>query len=84
MSDQPLTKIFPPDVLPMSNGVYKTRGIDPETGNHDDGWLYSYFDSTDRVWGCSHATVEEAFKSPEYEFASQSKEWCHLTGELTA
>lgn len=82
MTDQ--TQTFPPDVLPARSGVYKTRGIDPETGKAEDGWLYSYFDLTDRVWGCAHATAEDAFKSPEYEFAHQTKEWRGLTEEPAA
>lgn len=79
-----LTGIFPPETLPVRSGVYLTTQLDPETGEPTDSGIvtgYSYFDLTDRVWGCSHPTVEEAIAHPDYEFAWQHKSWQGLTKE---
>lgn len=86
MSNQELTPTFPPSVLPVRSGVYETLAADPETlqaiGGFD--WGYSYFDATDRVWGCAHDTIDEAWQHPEYEFAHQCKKWRGLTEEPKA
>lgn len=74
------TDIFPPDILPARSGVYLTRGVNPEDGVKTP-WAYSYFDATDRIWGCAHETIEMAARSPEYEFAWQTKEWRGLAEE---
>jgi hypothetical protein len=71
----PDVKIFPPDVLPQRNGVYRTCTVDVETGEEAEAWGYSYFDTTDRVWGCTQDNIEDAVKFPEYEFAHQYKRW---------
>jgi hypothetical protein len=80
-----LTEIFPPETLPVRSGVYLTTQVDPETGESvSSGTVtgYSYFDATDRVWGCSHMTIEEAIARPEYEFAWQYKRWQGMTKEV--
>lgn len=69
---------FPPDVLPTRNGAYRTCAIDLETGEESELWGFSYFDTTDRIWGCTQASIEEAVKFPEYEFAHQHKRWAEL------
>lgn len=76
--------VFPPSVLPARSGVYKTRQIDPETETVDGDWGFSYFDELDRVWGCTAADPAVAHSHPEYEFASQTKEWCGLDEEPAA
>ena len=79
------TETFPPDVLPVHRGVYLTRPVDPETkvcGR--DRWLYSFYDSTDKIWGCEAWTPEDATAHPEFEFADQSKEWRGLAEEPAA
>lgn len=82
MSKQNKTEIFPPEILPVRSGVYKTRSFDAETGKPlDEPWAFSYFDFTDKIWGCSHPTVAEAWAYPEFEFAIQSKEWTKLPEE---
>lgn len=62
---------------PTQSGVYATREVDVETGEPIPGstWLYSFFDLTDRIWGCSHPDPQMAIAWPEFEYASQSKEW---------
>lgn len=76
-----ITEIFPPDILPVRSGVYRTQSVDPDSGVAMNPWGYSYFDATDRVWGCVAETAEEAFAKPDYEFAWQTKKWRGLTGE---
>lgn len=85
MSNDKLTNIFPPEILPVRSGVYKTQACDPNTGKPINPWWgFSYFDSTDRVWGCAHDTVDSAWKDPDYEFANQYKQWCGLNEEPKA
>jgi hypothetical protein len=84
MTNAKTTEMSPPNVLPTSSGVYKTRTLDPETGEPIGEHGYSYFDLTDRIWGCTSTTPEEAFKSPDFEFAAQTKEWCGLDEEPSA
>jgi hypothetical protein len=82
-----LTNTFPPEILPASSGVYLTTQIDPETGEPTDTGIvtgYSHFDAKDKIWGCTHATVEEAAAHPEYEFAHQTKIWQGLAEEPKA
>ena len=75
------TKIFPPDVRPVRSGAYETREVDVETGAARGPWLFSWYDAPHRIWGCGHADAETAWRHPEYEFASQSKQWRGLTEE---
>lgn len=76
-----LTDTFPPNILPVRSGVYKTRHIDPETGEKSQ-WGYCYFDATDRIWGCMYIVPLLAEKKPDFEFALQNKEWCGLDKEV--
>ena len=76
----PYTPIFPPDVLPVRSGVYFTQSVD-EDGKAFGSWGFSYFDATDRIWGCSHEFVEAAAAYPEFEFAIQTKRWRGLSEE---
>ena len=69
-----LTPTFPASVLPVRSGVYSTVTIDPDTGKLKDSG-YSYFDATDRIWGCTHLTVDDAAAAPDFEFALQTKMW---------
>lgn len=84
MSNDKLTNIFPPEILPVRSGVYKTQACDPDTGTPLDAWGFSYFDANDRVWGCRHFDVEQAWRHPDYEFAHQCKQWCGLSEEPKA
>lgn len=77
-----LTGVFPPDVLPSRSGVYWTQTLDPETNEPAGEWGFSYFDATDRVWGCAYDDVDSAARGPDYEFASQTKQWLGLTEEV--
>lgn len=72
------TKIFPPDVLPTRSGAYRTCTVDLETGEEAEVWGFSYFDLTDRIWGCTQNNIEDAVTFPEYEFAHQHKKWAEL------
>lgn len=76
-----LTKIFPPDVLPVRSGVYRTKAVDIETGKSLGSWGYSYFDTTSKIWGCAHPDVDSAARVPDYEFALQHKMWRGLAEE---
>ena len=80
MINESLTEIFPSEILPARSGVYKTLSLD-EDGNPQGDWGYSFFDATDRVWGCTYATVDEAWQRPDYEFAQQTKTWFGLAEE---
>lgn len=82
MNTPELTPVFPPDVQPVRKGVYKTRVLDTENGQPLTGWAYSLFDTTDKIWGCGHDTVENALAAPDFEFAQQNKEWQGLTKEV--
>lgn len=78
----PLTPTFPPQILPVRSGLYFTREVDPETSKHThDKFLFSYFDATDRIWGCAAINRNDALSEPCYEFASQNKEWIGLAEE---
>jgi hypothetical protein len=70
------TNISPPDKLPTKAGVYRTRVIDPESNEPTGNWGYSYFDLTDRIWGCLSSDPAAAHSNPDFEFAEQNKEWC--------
>ncbi len=79
-----LTRVFPPEILPVREGVYLTTQLDPETGEPTCSGIvtgYSFFDLTDRVWGCSHKTVKGAIAHPDFEFAWQHKSWQGLAEE---
>ena len=69
-----LTDIFPPETLPVRSGLYLTRTV-YEDGSTDPFWQFSHFDATDRIWGCGHLSTYAAAEAPDYEFASQSKQW---------
>ena len=85
LPNSPLTPTFPPEILPVRSGLYFTREIDPETGaRSEEMFLFSHFDATDRIWGCSAMNRETAIKEPAYEFASQNKEWIGLAEEPKA
>lgn len=78
-----LTPVFPPEILPVREGVYLTTQVDNETGQpmvNTQG--YSLFDTTSKIWGCNYPTPEEAAKQPEFEFAWQLKSWQGLTKEV--
>lgn len=75
-----LSPVFPPNILPVRSGVYYTQEVDSETGYYGKGG-YSYFDSTDRIWGCMHKTPAQAAMHPEFEFAGQTKCWYGLAEE---
>lgn len=78
-----LTKPFPHTVLPVRGGVYLTVQVDLETGKPLAGTKgYSLFDETSKIWGCNYATVEQAAKHPEFEFAWQHKSWQGVTKEV--
>jgi hypothetical protein len=82
VSKQNTTEIFPPDILPVRSGVYRTQSCDSETGEPlGEPWGFSYFDSADRLWGCVHDRVDDAWRMPEYEFAHQTKQWYGLNEE---
>lgn len=70
-----LTPIFPANILPVRSGVYKTWNVDPETGDIFDAPGYSFYDATDRIWGCSNGDVINAGIHRDYEFAHQLKQW---------
>lgn len=77
-----LTPIFHHTVLPVRSGAYKTLAVDPDSGEPIAGeWGYSWFDATDRIWGCACDTPHEAGLNPEYEFAFQTKIWRGLVEE---
>ena len=77
-----LTPTFPPEILPARSGVYPTREIDLETGEPtEELFRFSYFDATDRIWGCTAPNRDMAWKEPNFEFASQNKEWIGLAEE---
>lgn len=75
-----LSPVFPANILPVRSGVYYTQAIEEETGKLGDSG-YSYFDATDRIWGCMHPTVDMAAAAPEFEFAGQTKCWYGLAEE---
>lgn len=80
-----LTPVFPPEILPVREGVYLTTQVDNETGQpmaNTKG--YSLFDTTSKIWGCNYPTPEEAAKRPEFEFAWQLKSWQGLAEEPAA
>lgn len=68
-----LTPVFPANILPVRSGVYSTQEVLHFGGFGASG--FSFFDSTDRIWGCTHQTVDKALASPEFEFANQTKMW---------
>lgn len=77
-----LTPEFPPQILPVRGGVYRTRQIDTE----DDSVItkrteYSLFDATSKIWGCGHKTPAAAASNPDFEFAWQNKSWQGLAEE---
>lgn len=74
-----LTPVFPANILPVRSGVYYTQAIDEDGKLGQSG--YSYFDETDRIWGCMHKTPDEAAANPEFEFAGQTKMWYGLAEE---
>lgn len=76
--------INPPSILPERQGVYRTRLVDPETDQPEGDWGYSYFDTTDRIWGCQSANRDTAFGERDFEFATQVKQWCKLDEDPTA
>jgi hypothetical protein len=81
-SHSPLTPTFPPEILPVRSGLYFTREISLETGKPEsERFLFSYFDATDRIWGCAGFSAHTAITEPSYEFASQNKEWIGLAEE---
>lgn len=56
------------ETRPEKAGVYRTLSEGVEG--------FSWYDATDKIWGCTQPTIELAVKSPEYEFANQySKLW---------
>ena len=76
------TPTFPPEIRPVKRGVYITRNIDPETGVCENNrWMYSFYDNTDKIWGCGALTPEQATSHPDFEFAEQNKEWRGLAEE---
>lgn len=74
-----LTAIYPHTMLPVRSGVYQTQNVDPEDLLTIGGWGFSYFDATDRIWGCTYTTPSDAFRAPDYEFAYQTKQWRGLS-----
>lgn len=78
-----LTEVFPASTLPVRSGIYRTWQVDPEGVIIDHSGGYSYFDATDKIWGCSHLTVDEAAAKPEFEFAWQQKNWQGVAEEPT-
>lgn len=78
---QDLTDIFPEDILPARRGVYQTRSL---LGDDVTPWQFSFFDDTDRIWGCAHSTPGEAEQFPEFEFAVQQKQWRGLAKDPAA
>lgn len=79
-----LTPIFPADVLPVRSGVYKTLSVDDEGKPHFTPWGYSYFDATDRIWGCAHGNIADAEAHRDHEFAHQLKLWQGVLEESTS
>lgn len=78
-----LTPVFPPEVLPVREGVYLTTQVDPMTGVAiSEQTEYSLFDLTSKIWGCGHPTPAAATKTPDFEFAWQHKSWQGLTKEV--
>jgi len=75
-----LTPTFPANILPVRSGVYSTVTVDSETGKLRNSG-YSFFDATDKIWGCTHLTIQEAVANPEFEFAEQTKMWQGLAEE---
>lgn len=77
-----LTPEYPPEILPVREGVYLTKQIDTLTGEpiskHSE---YSLFDLTSKIWGCGHPTPEAAAAAPDFEFAWQNKSWQGLAEE---
>ena len=77
-----LTPEFPPEILPVREGVYLTKQIDDLTGTVVSKQAeYSLFDVTSKIWGCSHPTPEAAADDPDFEFAWQHKSWQGLAEE---
>lgn len=81
MDESNLTPVFPPNVLPVRDGVYLTQVLDVDSGKPDSSWLYSRYDSALRIWGCSYLTPGMAQSNPDYEFAQQNKQWRGLAAE---
>lgn len=79
-----LTPIFPANILPVRSGVYRTWNIDPETGDISDTSGYSFYDATDRIWGCGHNNIVEAGIHRDHEFAYQLKQWQGVLEESTS
>lgn len=75
-----LSPVFPANILPVRSGVYYTQSVDVEDGTLGASG-YSYFDATDRIWGCIQPTPQKAAAHPEFEFAGQSKMWYGLAEE---
>lgn len=79
-----LTPIFPANVLPVRSGVYKTLSVDEEGVPDGRAWGFSYFDATDRIWGCVSDNVVEAGIHRDHEFAHQLKQWQGVLEESTS
>ena len=76
-----LTPTFPANILPVRSGVYKTRYVDRDSGKPIGPWGFSWFDITDRLWGCQSDAIDKAAAHLDYEFASQTKLWRGLVTE---
>lgn len=83
MNDEKLTEIFPAEILPVRSGVYNTLALDEDNHPVSD-WGYSFFDATDRIWGCNYPSIDEAWRQPDYEYAVQRKLWFGLAEEPKA
>lgn len=79
-----LTPIFPANILPVRSGVYKTMAVDDEDLQQNVSWNYSYFDATDRIWGCGHDNIVDAGIHRDHEFAHQLKQWQGVLEESTS
>lgn len=79
-----LTPEFPPEILPVREGVYLTRQVDTEDGSVITKPEYSLFDATNKIWGCGHETPVGAASNPDFEFAWQTKSWQGLAEEPKA
>lgn len=75
-----LTPVFTPSKKPARAGVYMASELKQpiEQGLP----LYSLWDG--EIWGCTHASVEQAATHPDFEFAKQQKYWRGLAEEPKA